>query len=227
MARLSQYHRHRRDRHVTFGCFNNLAKLTPSMIALWAQLLGALPQARLKLKSFGLAAASAQRSIREQFAARGVAAERLEFSGPEESYAEHLAKYAHIDVALDVFPYNGAATSCEALWMGVPVVTLAGPTHVSRVGASLLTSAGLPELVAGSAEEYVQKALGLARDVERLRNLRATMRDRLGRSALLDARGFARSVESAYLEMWDRWVAQDEAAALAKPPPSIFKAAAQ
>jgi predicted O-linked N-acetylglucosamine transferase (SPINDLY family) len=206
--------------HVTFGCFNNLAKVTPSMVALWAQLLGALPGARLRLKSFGLAAASAQRSIREQFAARGIAAERVELSGPDESFAAHLDRYREIDIALDVFPYNGAATSCEALWMGVPLITLAGPTHVSRVGASILSGAGLSELIASSAEEYVQKALELARDVERLRALRATMRDRLTRSPLLDAQGFARSVESAYLGMWDRWVVEEEKAA---PPPTIFR----
>ena len=99
--------------------------------------------------------------------------------------------------------------------------------HVSRVGASILHSAGLSELIADSAEEYVQKALALARDVERLRALRATMRDRLTRSPLLDAQGFAHSVENAYLEMWDRWVAQEEAAALASPPPSVFKTPAQ
>jgi predicted O-linked N-acetylglucosamine transferase (SPINDLY family) len=213
--------------HVTFGCFNNLAKLTPSVIALWARLLGELPGARLKLKSFGLKAASARRSILEQFAARGVAPDRVEFSGPDESFAGHLAKYHEIDVALDVYPYNGTATTCEALWMGVPVITLAGPTHVARVGASILGGAGLPELVAGSEEQYVQKALELARDAGRLRALRSTMRDRLLNSPLLDAQGFARSVENAYAAMWDRWVLQDEAAARTTPPPTLFKTPAQ
>ncbi len=197
--------------HVTFGCFNNLAKVTSPMIALWARLLGALPGARLKLKSFGLAAQSARRSIREQFGNLGIGAERLELSGPEESFSAHLAAYGAVDIALDVFPYNGAATSCEALWMGVPVVTLAGPTHVSRVGASILSGAGLEELVAHSQEDYLQKALGLASDPQHLGALRAGMRERLGKSPLLDARGFARSLENAYTDMWERWVAEEEA----------------
>jgi predicted O-linked N-acetylglucosamine transferase (SPINDLY family) len=208
---------------ITFGCFNNLAKLTPAMIALWAQLMNALPGSRLKLKSFGLAAQSARRRLHAQFAGSGLDPGRIELLGPHEDFANHLGEYGGVDIALDVFPYNGAATTCEALWMGIPVVTLAGPTHVSRVGASILGSAGLSGLVANSAEEYVQKALELARDVERLGALRATMRDRLRSSPLLDAHGFARSVENAYGEMWDRWVAQEEAA----PPPTIFKVAAE
>lgn len=206
--------------HVTFGCFNNLAKLTPSMIALWAGLLGALPGARLKLKSFGLKAASARCSVREQFAGHGVDPDRLELCAPEESFASHLAHYGGVDIALDVFPYNGAATTCEALWMGVPVITLAGPTHISRVGASILSHAGLDELVANSAQEYAQKALQLARDADRLRTLRAGMRERLRSSALLDARGFARSLENAYRAMLDRWVRDEEAAQAAAPLPA-------
>jgi len=198
--------------HVTFGCFNNLAKLTPSMIALWAGLLGALPGARLKLKSFGLKGESARRWIREEFSGHGVGPDRLELCGPQESFASHLAQYGDVDIALDVFPYNGAATTCEALWLGVPVVTLAGPTHVSRVGASILSRVGLSELVAESAEEYLEKALQLARDAGRLRTLRATMRERMKGSALLDARDFARSIETAYGGMLDRWVRNEEAA---------------
>lgn len=205
--------------HVTFGCFNNLAKLTPPAIALWARLLSAIPDARLKLKSFGLTAESARRSVCEQFLNHGIGPDRLELSGPDESFASHLAQYGGVDIALDVFPYNGAATTCEALWMGVPVISLAGPTHVSRVGASILRRAGLSELVANSAEEYVQKALQLARNVDRLRTLRASMRERLRASALLDAQGFARSLENAYREMLDRWVQDEEAAQAASRLP--------
>jgi protein O-GlcNAc transferase len=185
------------------------------MIVLWARLLGALPEARLHLKSFGLAAESARRSIRRQFADLGVGAERLELSGPAISRTAHLAKYQDIDIALDVYPYNGVATTCEALWMGVPVITLAGPTHVSRVGASILHSAGLSELAAGSEDEYLRKAVELARDVERLGTLRRSMRDRLKASPLLDARRFAENLEDAYHEMWDQWVRAEEAA---QPP---------
>jgi predicted O-linked N-acetylglucosamine transferase (SPINDLY family) len=149
--------------------------------------------------------------MREQFGHLGIGAERLELSGPEESFTAHLAGYGAVDIALDVFPYNGAATTCEALWMGVPVVTLAGPTHVSRVGASILGCVGIPELVADSREAYLQKALGLARDPERLAALRTGMRKRLQASPLLDATGFARSLENAYLDVWERWVREEEA----------------
>ena len=196
--------------HVTFGCFNNLPKLGAPTIALWAQLLKALPDARLMLKSFGLAAESARRALLEQFSALGVQPERLDLRGPESSFADHLARYGEIDVALDVFPYNGATTTCEALWMGVPVVTLAGSTHMARVGASILGRVGLGSLVATSAEEYLRKALELAADVEGLRELRTTLRDRMRGSPLLDERAFARSLEAAYSEMWEQWCAEQD-----------------
>src|SRR5512132_3529447 len=109
------------------------------MIALWARLLGALPQARLVLKSYGLSAESARREVLAQFAQQGIAAERLVLLPPEDSMAGHLAKYAEVDIALDSFPYNGTTTTFEALWMGVPVLTLAGKSHVSRVGLSILS----------------------------------------------------------------------------------------
>jgi predicted O-linked N-acetylglucosamine transferase (SPINDLY family) len=117
----------------------------------------------------------------------------------------HLEAYQRVDVALDTFPYHGTTTTCEAMWMGVPVVSMAGRTHVSRVGASLLNNAGLPELIAGSAEEYVSIAADLAKDLPRLADLRRTMRERMRGSTLMDASRFARNVEAAYREMWKRW----------------------
>jgi predicted O-linked N-acetylglucosamine transferase (SPINDLY family) len=119
--------------------------------------------------------------------------------------ANHLALYARVDVALDTFPYNGTTTTCEALWMGVPVVTLAGETHVERVGASLLTRVGLPDLVAESAEAYVATAVALADDASRRRALRATLRERLRRSPLMDPLLLTRSIEQAYRAMVDYW----------------------
>lgn len=195
---------------VTFGCFNNLPKVNLSTIALWAQLLKAAPDARLVLKSFGLSAESARSALRERFSAHGLDPERVELRGPETSFAAHLAKYHEIDIALDVFPYNGATTTCEALWMGVPVVTLAGKTHMSRVGASVLSRIGLADLVADTAEAYVQKALQLAADVDRLRELRAALRERMRSSPLLDAQGFARGLEAAYGEMWEQWCGKQD-----------------
>jgi predicted O-linked N-acetylglucosamine transferase (SPINDLY family) len=118
-----------------------------------------------------------------------------------------MAKYNEVDVALDVFPYNGATTTCEALWMGVPVVTLAGATHVSRVGVSILNRAGLGELVAQSPDEYLEKARALAEDVERRRALRRELRARLSSSPLLDAVAFTQGIEAEYRRMWSDYVA--------------------
>lgn len=191
--------------HVTFGCFNNLSKLTPAVLALWARLLHRVPSARLSLKSFGLAGENVRQALRERFAAHGVAPERLEILGPEPSFAGHLGRYAAIDIALDTFPYNGTTTTCESLWMGVPVITLAGGTHVSRVGSSILHRVRLAEFVARSAEEYLDTAVRLAADTGRLRELRAGMRARMRDSPLLDAVRFTASLESAYRTMWQRW----------------------
>jgi len=148
--------------------------------------------------------------LAERFAAHGVAGERLELLGPEAQLAAHLERHGEVDIALDTHPYHGTTTTCEALWMGVPVVSLAGGAHVSRVGVSILTRVGLGELVAQSPEQYVQKALSLARDLPRLAELRATLRERLKGSPLLDAPGIARSVEAAYRIMWRSWCASGQ-----------------
>jgi predicted O-linked N-acetylglucosamine transferase (SPINDLY family) len=142
-----------------------------------------------------------QERIRERFAAAGIDAGRLEFLGRSESTREHLGAYEAVDIALDPFPYNGTTTTCEALYMGVPVVTLAGRAHAGRVGVSLLTAAGVPEWVAGSPEEFTRIASGLAADSAGLASLRATLRARLLASALCDARGHAARLEAAYRDM--------------------------
>jgi predicted O-linked N-acetylglucosamine transferase (SPINDLY family) len=112
--------------------------------------------------------------------------------------------YNEVDVGLDTYPYAGTTTTCEAMWMGVPVVTLAGRTHAGRVGISLLERAGLPELIAHDAAEYSRLALALARDTSRLEELRRTLRERLRDSSIVGGKGFMRSLEGAYLEMWER-----------------------
>ena len=205
---------------ITFGCFNNLAKVTPEMVALWSRMLAAVPGSRLVMKAHALGSASARRRLEEQFAAGGIAAERLTLLGPEDSAVSHLARYREVDIALDTYPYNGTTTTCEALWMGVPVVTLAGPTHVSRVGASLLKFAGLDELVASGPEDYAARAIALAGDGGRLGTLRAGMRARLRASPLMDAARFARSVESAYRAAWNAWLDADGAKSPAPDPAS-------
>jgi predicted O-linked N-acetylglucosamine transferase (SPINDLY family) len=190
--------------HVTFGCFNNLAKVTPELVTLWSEILRAQPDARLMLKAYGLSADSACRELRAQFQGHGIAPERIDLCAPEFPFVRHLAKYQEIDIGLDVFPYNGVTTTCEALWMGVPVVTLAGKTHVSRTGASILGSIGLSELVATAPAQYVEMALRLAADPGKRRALRAGMRARMRASPLLDAPRFARGLEAAYREMWEK-----------------------
>jgi len=189
--------------HVTFGCFNDLAKVTPSMVALWAAILEAQPGARLVLKADGLASERSRQALRERFASHRIAAGRVDLLPSGNSVAAHLAKYREIDIGLDVFPYNGTITTCEALWMGVPVVTLSGSARVSRAGASILRSAGLSEYVAGAPEQYVQIALKLAADIDGRRALRAGMRDRLRASPLLDAARFTRGLETAYRAAWE------------------------
>ncbi len=189
--------------HVTFGCFDDLAKVTPSMVALWAGILEAQPGARLVVKAYGLASETARHTLRERFERHRIAAGRVDLLPLEDSFADHLAKYREIDIGLDVFPYNGTSTTCEALWMGVPVVTLSGSARVSRTGASILRSAGLPTCVAATPEEYVQIALQLAADFGARRALRAGMRERLRSSPLLNAARFTRGLEAAYRAAWE------------------------
>ena len=187
---------------ITFGCFNNLAKVTPETIALWARILAALPQARMIMKAHALGDAGARRDVHAHFAAGGIASSRVELFGPEDSHDGHLARYREVDIGLDPFPYHGTATTCEALWMGVPVVTLAGRTHLARVGVSVLRRTGMDELITATPEEYVRKAIELAGDPVRLRTLRSGLRRAMSASPLLDAAAFARALEAAYLEMW-------------------------
>jgi len=186
---------------VTFGCFNNFAKLTPAVLALWARLLRALPDSRLLLKSRGLDDADVAARVRRTFAEDGVAAERIALNGAELSVSAHLGLYHGVDLALDPFPYNGTTTTCEALWMGVPVVTLAGRVHAARVGASLLTHTGLADWIARDPEEYLQLAVAAAQDLPRLAALRATLRERLRASPLCDAAAFTRRLEEAFAAM--------------------------
>ena len=186
---------------VTFGCFNNFAKVTPEVITLWARLLCELPHARLLLKSRGLGDPDVAHRLHATLAAAGIAAERLELNGQELSVADHLALYHRVDLALDPFPYNGTTTTCEALWMGVPVITLAGHVHAARVGTSLLTHTGLTEWIATTPEEYLAIAVAAAHDLPRLAALRRELRERLRHSPLCDATNFTRGLETAFAAM--------------------------
>jgi predicted O-linked N-acetylglucosamine transferase (SPINDLY family)/predicted SAM-dependent methyltransferase len=197
-----------RNGHVTFASFSNLSKVTPGTVELWARLLQRVPGSRLVLKSFGLSSATARGTLAAQFGAHGIEAARLELLGPEASYAAHLARYGDADIALDTFPYNGTTTTCEALWMGVPVVSLCGATHLSRVGRSLLERVDLTALAVEAPDQYVEAAAALAEDLPHRRRLRATLRERM-RVSLLDGAGFTRELEAAYQGMWAHYASAE------------------
>lgn len=186
---------------ITFGSFNNLAKVTPEQLALWVRLLHMVPGSMLLLKAAGLGDTSARNRVFQCLVSQGVSEDRFLLLGAQADPVEHLNFYNNVDICLDTYPYNGTTTSCEALWMGVPVITLAGCHHVARVGASILSCLGLPELVAGSAEEYLARASALANNPELLEKLRRTMRQRMSASPLLDGAGFARRFEDALSSM--------------------------
>jgi len=190
-----------RGRPVTFGCFNNFAKVTGEAMGVWGRLLAAVPGSRLILKSFGLGAPSLQAAVRSRLTAAGIDPRRAELLDHEASPSEHLAAYARMDVALDTFPYHGTTTTCEALWMGVPVVTLAGDRHASRVGVSLLTATGHPGWIARDWKEYARIAAALAADPGKLAVWRAGLREDLRRSPLLDHAGQAQRLGAALEKM--------------------------
>jgi protein O-GlcNAc transferase len=191
--------------HVTFGSFNNFSKASPATLELWAQVLAAVPGSRLLLKARTMQTPSLRAVVAATFAKRGVSADRLQMEGWTPERSAHYRAYDRVDIALDPFPYNGTTTTCEALWMGVPVVALLGDRHAARIGASLLTAVGLPELVADTPAAYVEIAAGLAGDLERLQALRAGMRQRLLASPLCDGQGLALAIEAAYRAAWRNW----------------------
>ncbi len=189
-------------RPITFGSFNNLAKLSIPTIDLWARLLARVPHSRLTLKGRGLNDPFVRTRILSRLAACGISPDRLDLAGHTKTTAEHLTQYHDIDIALDPFPYAGTTTTCESLWMGVPVVTLAGRVHAGRVGVSLLTAVNLPELIAATESDYLSIAANLAADAPRLANLRATLRNLLRQSTLCNARAHTARLETAYRTMW-------------------------
>ena len=189
-------------RPVAFGSFNDLAKISDATVAMWSRALNDVPGSTLLLKGFGSGDPAVQHAQRARFAAQGVAPERVAFRGYEKASADHLALYGEIDVALDPWPYNGTTTSCEALWMGVPVVTRRGGTHASRVGASLLGRLSLDDLVGDDAESFVRIAATLATDRGRLDRLRCELRPTMARSSLCDAKGFAQGFVDSLRAAW-------------------------
>jgi len=181
-----------------FCSFNNLSKISDTTIGLWARILKAVPTARLLLKNGPLGDQSVRDRLLERFAVHRIDRSRLILDGFAASREEHLQRYNDCHIALDSFPYCGTTTTFEALWMGVPVVTLAGCTHVSRVGVSILTNAGLPELIACNPDAYVDIALNLSLNRERIAEYRLSLRERLVASPLLDSGRFTVELERAY-----------------------------
>jgi FkbM family methyltransferase len=187
---------------ITFGSFNSCFKITPELIALWARVLHAVPTSRLRLLTIGRG--RAERRIRDLFSGHGIGPERLEIL-PRVSHEAFLAAHRDVDVALDTFPYHGTTTTCFSLWMGLPVVTLSGATHASRVGVTLLTNIGLPQMIARDGDEYVAVAARLAADLPGLSGLRAGLRERMLASPVTDGARGARALEEAFRTMWSGW----------------------
>ena len=192
---------------VTFGCFNNLAKITPRVIATWAEILRRVPGSRLVLKTHQLSDVATANACRAAFAAEGVPAHRLEFRGPS-GHRAFMAEYGDIDIVLDPFPYSGGLTTCEALWMGVPTIALPGEIFASRHSASHLSNAGLADWVTGSVDGYIGMAVARAGDVQALAALRAGLRERVRRSPLCDAPRFGRNLGTALRHAWRAWCAE-------------------
>ena len=196
-----------RQGHITFGSFNNLAKINPEVLSVWARLLGRLPESRLILKYKGLGDARVRQRILAVFSAAGISPERIGLLPPS-SYADYLATYNDVDIALDPFPFSGSATTCEALWMGVPMITCPGETFASRHGLSHLSTLGLTELIASDLDDYVQRAVALASDLQRLAALRAGLRQRMAASPLCDGKRFAVNLLVLLREAWQEWCEQ-------------------
>lgn len=191
---------------ITFGSFNNPAKINDRVIRLWAEILNAVPESRLLLKYKNWYDQPSLRDrVVEQFAASEIGQDRIQFAASIETAAEHLGRYDELDIALDTFPFNGATTTYQALWMGVPVVSLAGETFISRAAGSILRHAGLEDMVAETPKAYVACAGDLAGDLARLKALRTGLRERMAASPLCDAPAYARGVEDAYRTMWRKW----------------------
>ena len=193
-----------RNGYVTFGSFNNSCKINPTIVALWSCILKANDKSHFLLKFKG----GDDRHVRDHylnlFEQWGIEPERVEIYGLK-SPIEHLGLYAEVDIALDTYPYNGTTTTCEAMWMGVPVISLVGRCHASRVGLSILTRTGLEFFAVSTPDEYVAKATALASKPDSLAKIRASMRERIAASGFCDANEFAGGVEEAYRKMWHKW----------------------
>jgi protein O-GlcNAc transferase len=187
--------------YITFGCLNNFCKITPATLKVWCEILRQVPNSRLILHAHE---GSHRQAARDVLTSQDIDPSRLAFEGFK-PLKEYLELYRRIDIALDSFPYGGGTTSCDALWMGVPLLTLRGQMAVGRAGVSILSNLGLQEFIAADATQYVQIAKSLAGDLPRLTELRKSLRGRMQRSPLMNSRRFAQNMESVYRQMWQAW----------------------
>jgi predicted O-linked N-acetylglucosamine transferase (SPINDLY family) len=194
----------RRNGYITFGSLNNLSKLNDQVIALWSSVLNSVPIARL-LICRDLLTPEIKKDIRGRFLQHGIEQDQLELVSEVAIGRGHLNIYNEIDVALDPFPWTGHFTTCEALWMGVPVITLHGCRHAGRMVASVLRQVGLDRLIARTPQEYVEIASSIADNPKYLEQLRTNLRENIRRSPLCDGARFAEALEGAYREMWRHW----------------------
>ncbi|MBE9525222.1 MAG: hypothetical protein IMY76_08985, partial [Chloroflexi bacterium] len=186
---------------IVFGSFNHQPKINSEVIRTWAAILDAVPGSQLVLKNSAVAHGTTAQRCLDTFGQHGITPDRLVLLGSKPLYADHLATYHDIDVALDPFPYNGTTTTFDAIWMGVPVITLAGDRHSCRVGQSIMTNLQLDELIAADENDYIRKAIELASDEQRLNDYRSTLREKLVSSSLCDGARIAREVEAAFRQM--------------------------
>jgi protein O-GlcNAc transferase len=193
----------RRNGFVTFGCLNKFAKVSLPAQRLWGRILRETENSRLVLHS---QEGDHLIELKDRFEEWGIARDRIEFV-PRQSRGEYMRSYGRLDIALDPFPFGGGITTCDALWMGVPVVSLVGKLSVGRAGKSILSNVGLSDLVAKDEEEYVSIAKRLGGDVERLEELRKNMRGKMRQSPLMNGRKFTRDMEMIYRQVWRKWCA--------------------
>ncbi len=189
---------------VTFGCLNSMAKLSDPVLVVWSEVLAAVPRSRIMLRTSNVRRGETR--IYDILGRHGIAAERVLFAGQMADRYDYLKLFQELDLCLDPFPYNGVTTTCEALWMGVPVISLAGHAGVSRQGVRFLRAVGLEELIADTPRAYVRRASELGSNWARLRSLRSGLRERMRRSPAMDGAQFTRNLEAAYVAMWEQWV---------------------
>jgi predicted O-linked N-acetylglucosamine transferase (SPINDLY family) len=188
--------------YVTFGTFHSAFKITPTIAALWADILRRVPKSRLRVMA--ISGVSAERHMRALFTRCGIPDHQVDFL-PRLSFDDYLDAYGEVDIALDTFPYHGATTTCFSLWMGLPVIVLEGTTHASRADVSMLNNVGLPELIAKTGAGYADIASRLAADIPKLAELRMNLRGMMARSPNADGHACARNLERAFREMWVAW----------------------